>query len=40
MKGESDKKIIDDRFKITDINPLGNFFKNVSRVHMKSEYGI
>lgn len=39
MKAE-ERKIIDDRFTVTDINPGGKYFKNVSRVHMLSRYGI
>lgn len=39
MKSE-ERKIIDDRFTVTDINVSGKYFKNVSRVHMNSRYGI
>lgn len=39
MKSE-ERKIIDDRFTVTELNPGGKYFKNVSRVHMTSRYGI
>ena len=42
MKPESEKIIIDDRFKIIDVNNDGKdkYFKNVSRITLKSEYDI
>ena len=39
MKTE-ERKLIDDRFTVKDINPQGKHFKNVSRVHMVSKYNI